>query len=107
MLLLLAAVITAPLAAQELRLDVSSQERPAACHEDGPSMPAPAPVTHNCCMAAHHPAILPQSSAFRTSLCGSARIDSTPQSVTVARRRTFPNLLILPGDPPAPAPLRV
>jgi len=106
-LLLLAAVITAPLAAQGLRPDRPSQERPAGCHEDDGSMPSPAPVTHNCCMAAHHPAILQQSSTVRASLHGSARVDSVPRSVAVARPHTVPNLLIALGDPPNLSPLRV
>src|ERR1039458_5528956 len=104
--LLLAAVITAPLAAQGPRPDGPSQERPGACHEDGGSVPAPGPTSHSCCLAAHHPAILQQSSTLRTSLHGSARVYFVPHSVAVARPRTFPNLVIVPGNPPILSPLR-
>jgi len=105
--LLLSAVIVAPLAAQGLYAGVSAQERPAGCHEDSGTGPVPAPASHSCCQVAHHPAILQQSSTFWTSLHGSARVDSTPHSVAVARPHTFPNLLIVLGDPPMLSPLRV
>jgi hypothetical protein len=106
-LFLLAAVITAPLAAQELRTDASSHARPAGCHEDDGNVPAPAPASHSCCLGAHHPAILQQSSSLRASFQGSVGVDVVPHSVTVAVPSRFLNLVIVPGDPPILSPLRV
>ena len=105
-LLLLAAVIMAPLAAQGLRPDAPSQQR-AGCHENEGNVPAPGPASHSCCLGAHHPAILQQSCSLRVSLHSTARLDLVPHSAAVTVPGSFPNPVIVPGDPPMLSPLRV
>ena len=106
-LLLLAAISTAPLAVPGLRTDVSAHERSAGCHDDDGNAPAPGPVSHNCCLIAHHPAILQQSSTLLASLQGATPADFVRDSVAVEMSGGFPNLVIIPGDPPILSPLRV
>jgi hypothetical protein len=106
-LLLLAAVFTAPLAAQELRNDVSSQDRPAGCHGNNRNAPAPGPASHICCAGTHQPAILQQTPTFRPSLQASAWADFAVHSFAVMVSGTFPNPVIVSGDPPKLSPLRV
>ena len=103
--LLLAAVITAPLAAQELRPDDPSHERPAGCHEDAGKVPAPGPASHSCCQGGHDLAILQQSSTLPSPLQLSAHF--TLHSVAAAEPGDFLNLVIVSGDPPILSPLRV
>jgi hypothetical protein len=105
--LLLAAVITAPLPAQGFPPLGAAHERPAGCHDDGGSDPAPGPASHNCCQVGHHFAIVPQSSASRSALHGSLRVESLERAIVVARLNSFPNLLTASGDPPITSPLRV
>jgi hypothetical protein len=106
-LLLLAAVIAAPLAAQELRPGISSQERPAGCHEPAGNVPAPGPTSHSCCQSGHHPAILQQSSISRLSLQGSALMEYCDHAAVVVALGHLPSLVIVSGDPPLTSPLRV
>jgi hypothetical protein len=106
-LLLLAAVVTAPLAAQGLRPEVSSHERPAGCHEDGGNVPAPGPASHSCCEAGHDFALLPQSSTLPLPLQLPPQVDFMPHSVAVSGPGIFLNFAIVSGDPPIPLPLRV
>jgi hypothetical protein len=106
-LLLMAAAITAPLAAQELRTEVSSQDRPAGCHGNNRNAPAPGPDSHICCASAHQPAILQQTPTFRPSLQASAWADFALHSFAVMLSGTFPNPVIVSGDPPKLSPLRV
>jgi len=105
--LLLAAVITAPLAAQGLRPDGPSHERPAGCHEDAGNVPAPRPTSHSCCQAGHDFAILQQSSTLPSALQLSPQVDFMPHSVAVAEPGDFLNLGIVSGEPPILSPLRV
>jgi len=105
--LLLAAVITAPLAAQGLRPDGPSHERPAGCHEDAGDVPAPRPTSHSCCQAGHDFAILQQGSTLLSPLQLSPQVDFMPHSVAAAEPGDFLNLVIVSGDPPIPLPLRV
>ena len=105
--LLLAAVITAPLAAQGLRPDDPSHERPAGCHEDAGKVPAPGPASHRCCQGGHDLAILQQSSTLSSPLQLSAQVDFMPHSVAAAEPGDFLNLVIVSGDPPILSPLRV
>jgi len=105
-LLLLGAVITAPLAAQGFRPDPASHERLAGCHEDAGNVPTPAPVSHSCCQVAHHPAILQQSS-LRWLLQGSAPVVFSQYAAVVAAFNPFQNYLVVSGGPPVMSPLRV
>jgi hypothetical protein len=105
--LLLAAVIAAPLAAQGVRAQASSQEPPAGCHEDGGKVPEPGPASHSCCQGGHHPAILQQSSASRSLLEISAVLGSSQNAAVVAELNPLPNLPIVSGDPPVLSALRV
>jgi hypothetical protein len=105
-LLLLAAVITAPLAAQGLRTDVSLQERPAGCHEHGGNVPS-SPTSHSCCQVGHHPAILQQTSISRLSLQPSALMEYSHCAAMAAAISKLPSLVIISGDPPLAPPLRV
>jgi hypothetical protein len=103
---LLAAVVTAPLAAQGLRPDDPSQ-RPAGCHEDGGNVPTPGPASHSCCQGGHHPAILQQSCASRPALQVSALVEYSQHLAVSAALSTFLTLGIVSGDPPILSPLRV
>ena len=107
MLLLLGAVMTAPLAGQVLWPDPSSHERPAGCHEDDGSVPAPGPNSHACCVASHHPAILQQNSASRPLLQVSAEVESSLDATVAAAFDPFPGFVIASGGPPLMSPLRV
>jgi hypothetical protein len=105
-LLLLGAVITAPLAGQGARPDPASHEQLAGCHEDGGNLPAPGPNSHACCVASHHPAILQQNSASRPLLQVSAGVESLDATVAAAFDR-FPSFVVASGSPPLMSPLRV
>jgi hypothetical protein len=108
MLLLLAAVIAAPLALQGLLLDrAAARQLPAGCHEDGGSIPAPAPASHSCCQVGHHPAILQQSSVSRPSFQISAQVESSPDAAVSAVSHSSLSLVIESGGPPTMSPLRV
>jgi hypothetical protein len=108
MLLLVAAVIAAPLAVQGLLLDrAAARQLPAGCHEDGGNIPVPAPASHSCCQVGHHPAILQQSSASRPSLQISAQVESCQDAAVVAVSNSFPSIVIESGSPPVMSPLRV
>jgi len=106
-LLLLAALIAAPLAAPGLRTEAASQQRPAGCHEDSGNVPAPGPINHSCCQAGHHPAIPQQRVTSRPLLQVAALVEYSPHAAVVAALGTFPSFMIVYGDPPAPLPLRV
>jgi hypothetical protein len=105
--LLLVAVTAAPLAAQGFRPGGASHEQRAGCHEHDGNLPAPAPASHNCCQAGHHPAIVQQSSGSRTSLQAAAQIESSQNAAVVAVFNFFPSLVLVSGGPPLPSPLRV
>jgi len=105
-LVLLVGVITAPLAAQGLRLDRPSHDRPAGCHEDG-HVPAPGPTSHSCCQVGHHPAILQQISTSRSSLQVSAQVVSSQDAPVVAAFHPFQSYVVVSGGPPVMSPLRV
>jgi hypothetical protein len=103
--LLLAAVVTAPLAALNFRPDVASHQPPAGCHADGGTVPTPESTSHGCCQGAHHPAIV-QSSTLQTSLPESTRVDFLLNPLVPATP-SFPTLTSVSGDPPMTSPLRV
>jgi hypothetical protein len=107
LLLLAAALISAPLAAQVLLPEASSHERPAACHEDGGSVPTPEPASHSCCEGGHDFAILQHSPTLPSPLQLSAQVDFIPHSVAVAEPNGFLSFVIVSGDPPITSPLRV
>jgi len=102
--LLLAAMITAPLAAQDLRPDVSSHQRPAGCHDDG-NIPVPGPTSHSCCHGGHDFAILPQSFCLPSQ--ATASLMYSEATIVVAALNDFSNLAIVSGDPPVTSPLRL
>jgi hypothetical protein len=106
-LLLLGAVITAPLAGQVLWPDAASYQRAAGCHEDGGNLPAPGPNSHACCVASHHPAILQQNSASRPLLQVSAGVESSLDAMVAAAFDPFPSFVVASGSPPLMSPLRV
>jgi hypothetical protein len=106
-LLLLGAVISAPLAAQGFWPDPASHERLAGCHEDDGNFPAPEPTSHTCCLGVHHPAILQQNSASRLSLQVSAAVEFSLDARTVTAFDPFPSFVIASGSPPVMSPLRV
>ena len=112
MLLLLAAVVATPLAAQGLRPDGPTHERPAGCHrstdhDDGGSVPAPGPASHSCCQGGHHPAMLQQSSSLRPSLQLSAQVVSSQDAPVVAAFHPLQSYVVVSGGPPVMSPLRV
>jgi hypothetical protein len=104
---LLSAVIAAPLAAQGLVASAGAPERPAGCHEDSGKVPAPSPTGHQCCQGNHHPALLQQPSTSRPSLHLFSLVAFIQRSVVVVAPGSFPNSVIVSGDPPASSPLRV
>jgi hypothetical protein len=106
-LLLLGAVIAAPLAAPGLLASASALQPPAGCHEDGGQAPAPGPVSHQCCQGAHHPAILQQPSTPRPSLQSLALANFTRHVNAATGPVSFPNQVMASGDPPTMSPLRV
>ena len=106
-LLLLAAVVAAPLAAQALQPGAPRHQRPAGCHEDGGNAPAPTPISHSCCEGEHQPAILQQGSTLRSSFQVSAQVESSPDAAVVAAFNPFPSFVVASGGPPVISPLRL
>src|SRR5579863_4062860 len=106
MFLLMAAVLTAPLAAQGWPTPGNSPGQPAGCHEDAPLVPAPAPSSHECCQSGHEAMLLP-SSAPRLELQVSGLIQSPRRAVALTEFNRLPSLAIITGEPPALFPLRV
>jgi hypothetical protein len=106
-LLLLGAVIAAPLAGQLLWPDAASHQRAAGCHEDDGNVPAPGPNSHACCVASHHPAILQQSSGSRLLLQISVAVKSSLGAAVAAAFDPFPSFVVASGSPPLMSPLRV
>jgi hypothetical protein len=104
-LLLLIAVMVAPLAAQE-NYASGTQERSAACHEDSGNVPAPRPVSHSCCQAGHYSAIVQQTSTVRPPLRVSVQFVFMRDSVSLGLG-TPSSLAVMCGDPPIASPLRV
>jgi len=103
--LLVAAVLAAPLAAQESSPSASTKDQPVGCHEDGPMVPTPEPTSHQCCQSGHDTPFL-LASTSRPSLEVSSLIQ-LPQGTVVAVLHSLPNLVIVSGDPPTLSPLRV
>jgi hypothetical protein len=104
--LLLAAMITAPLAAQDLRPDVSSHQRPAGCHDDG-NIPVPGPTSHSCCQSGHDVAMLPQASCLDLSSQAAVPLMHSERTIVFVVLSGFSNLAIVSGDPPVTSPLRI
>jgi hypothetical protein len=105
--LLLAAWITGSLQAQ-VRPAAAPHEAPAGCHEHGPTAPAPEPVSYACCQAGHQSAILQEPSTSRPAFLHVSRVaEFTAAVIQVAMLNGFGNPLILYGDPPSWAPLRI
>ena len=106
--LLLLSVTTTLLGESMMQSPILSQ-RPASCHEHG-HRPArsPAPVSHLCCNAGHRAAILPE----RVDLgCSLIQIFLPSECLEPPIRGNFfpnfSNTIVLPGDPPGKAPLRI
>ena len=106
LVLLMAAVIAAPLGVQGLPTS-AAKDRPTGCHEDAPMLPAPAPSSHQCCQSGHDSAILLASSSSGLSLHVLTLIDLPQGAVPLAVLHTLPGLAIAYGDPPMLLPLRV
>ena len=104
LLLLLAAVPSAPWAAQVLRPDTISHERSAGCHEDNGDVPDPAPISHSCCQGEHHPAILQQNSTSRPLLQVSAAVEILSRCVSSGCIRRLPRFVVASGGPPVMPP---
>jgi hypothetical protein len=105
-LLLLAAVIAAPLAAQGLTPEFSSDQRPAGCHQHTAPVPQPGPTSHSCCQGGHYPAIV-QQGPTAPSLRDSVQFVFMPDSLASRKLASSPNLMIVCSDPPIISPLRV
>ncbi len=106
-LLLLTAVIVAPLKALENYPSVGGREALAGCHEDSGNVPTHRPVSHSCCQGGHHTAIVQQGTTSRSPLRGSAWLALMPDSVPHGMLASSPNLMIVCSDPPIISPLRV
>jgi hypothetical protein len=106
-LLLLAAVVSAPWAVQVLRSDTISHERVAGCHEDNSKVPVLTRISHSCCQGEHHPAILQQNSASRPLLQISAVVESSLDTAAVAAFDPFPSFVVACSGSPEMSPLRV
>jgi len=106
-LLLMAAVIAAPLEAQASLTSAGTKDRPAGCHEDGPMVPAPGPSSHQCCQSGHDAAILRPSSAPGLALQVSVLVHFSAGAVALAVANSLSNLEIVSADPPIQPPLRV
>jgi hypothetical protein len=107
MMLLLAAVITAPLAAQSLPSGLNPDQRPAGCHQHTTPVPEPGPTSHYCCQAEHHPAIVQQTPTVRPEHRGTTQLVFMPDSAATAKLANSPNVVIVCSDPPIVSPLRV
>lgn len=107
LVILLTAVITAPLAAQSLPSGVNPDQRPAGCHQHTTPVPEPGPVSHSCCQRGHYPAIVQQGSTVRPEHRGATQLVFMPESAATAKLANSPNLVIVCSDPPIVAPLRV
>src|SRR6266853_3588453 len=95
-LLLIAALVTAPLAARSLALAVANHapsaavdERPAGCHAHGgqslPLSPLPAPVSYQCCLTGHDAAVVPASTSPQPpAQCQYAQVTLQIQSALTA-----------------------
>jgi hypothetical protein len=103
-LLLLAAVMMAPMAAPQLDLVGAPHQRPAGCHENGSK--APEPVSHRCCQAGHHAAIVQQYLTLPSPRAISLGEFAEPQVIA----RAFGSLrspAIPRGSPPTLPSLRI
>jgi hypothetical protein len=107
MVLLMSAVLATPLATPGLQISASSKDRPAGCHEHGPRVPAPVPISHQCCQNTHDAAMLMPSSTPGPSQEVSALIQFSQGAVVPVAFDNLPNLAIVSGDPPNLSPLRV
>ena len=119
-LLLIAALVTAPLAARSLALAVANHapsaavdERPAGCHAHGgqslPLSPLPAPVSYQCCLTGHDAAVVPASTSPQPpAQCQYAQVTLQIQSALTAYSLGGLEVsLLLSGDPPGTTPLRI
>ncbi len=107
LMILLTAVITAPLAAQSLPLGLNPDQRPAGCHQPSTPVPEPGPTSHSCCQRGHYSAIVQQGSTMRPQLQGATQLVFMPDPVVNAKLANSPNLVIVCSDPPIVSPLRV
>ena len=105
-LLLLAAVLAAPLAVPVLASEFSPDQRPAGCHRHTTPLPEPGPTSHSCCQGGHYPAIVQQGSAARAPLQPSAQLALIPDSLPT-KLASSSTLTIVCSDPPIASPLRV
>jgi hypothetical protein len=107
LMILLAAVIAAPLAAFAIPPDSAPNQQPAGCHQHTTPVPAPGPTSHSCCQGGHYPAIVQQASTVRPEHRTSTQLVFMPDSAATAKLANSPNVVIACGDPPANSPLRV
>jgi hypothetical protein len=104
MLLLVTAIVTAPLRGQETPMFVL-HERPAGCHQHD-AVPRPQPVSYSCCQAGHDSAIL----LFSLSSQPDAEPVSYMRLAQTPVRDIFRKVVRIASssaDPPDIAPLRV
>ena len=106
-LLLLAAVIAAPLAAQGLAPEFAPDQRLAGCHQHTTPVPEPGPASHSCCQVGHHPAIVQQGSTVQSPLHYAAQLVFVPDLLAPTKSARSLNLATVRGDPPVTSPLRV
>ena len=88
-LLLLAAMLAAPLAVPVLASEFSPDQRPAGCHRHTTPLPEPGPTSHSCCQGGHYPAIVQQGSAAHAPLQPSAQLAPMPDSASPPNQPLF------------------
>ena len=106
--LLAAAVTVAAPAAQALLAAAGTQQRPAGCHEHAGQVPAPGPMSYQCCRAGHHAAIVQEPSPSRLALLYIAPAVISREAATCAGALVGArDPLTRSGDPPGAVPLRI
>jgi len=105
MFVLLACVVTAPVAALTFSASRTPHQRPAGCHDEGNKTPAPEPVTHQCCQSGHDAAVVQK--AHPPSLVASAILTLTAAEPTTLSPRLPASQPIQSGAPPGLTALRI
>ena len=106
-LVLLGAVLAAPLAAQASIAERNGPERPASCHQETGQPSVPTPTSHQCCQSSHDFALVPQRCVGQACLEAVSQVMLAPSPELKGSARDFVHLAIAPGDPPTAPPLRV
>lgn len=88
---LLAAVVS-PMLPQVYGAAQASRQKPAGCHEHGQKLPAPAPVTYQCCRVGHQfaavrEAVELRSAALQLSHVIELSVPSLPEPACQAQSR--------------------